>query len=306
MGDVLHILPAITEACQNIPNLTIDWVVEEAFCEIASWHPKINKVIPIAVRRWRKNITKKITWKQYKEFKTNLQSSYYDLVIDAQGLLKSAIVGKLTNRSCLAGFNKNCVREKIASYFYQKKFWVDTKKHAVLRLKELFAHSLNYLHREDKIDFQLLDIFPREKISNNIILVHSASKVTKLWSIKKWQDLIAKFPEYNFQLPWGNAKELKQAKKIAKNFDNAQILPSCTLTELAQNYFSKAKALVGVDTGLSHLAAAIELPAVVLYLNTDPNLIGSVCKKHIHLKGSDIDPISCDDVQNSLIKLLAP
>ncbi len=141
LGDVIHTLPALTDAEKAIPGIQFDWVTEEAFTEIPAWHSAVNKVIPVALRRWKKNIFKMFFSKEYKNFKDELKSEKYDLVIDAQGLLKSGFICSLT-RGKVVGLAKNSVREKAAAWFYDESYEVSWRQHAVERTRNYLLKPL--------------------------------------------------------------------------------------------------------------------------------------------------------------------
>lgn len=147
MGDVIHTLPAITDAASAIPSLQLVWVVEEAFAEIPGWHPNVHRVISVALRRWRKEIFP--PWKmcghgsQWSAFKQSLQQEKYDCIIDAQGLLKSAHIARLAHGN-IAGQDWDSAREPLASLAYHQRFHIPRHQHAVERTRQLFAQSLGY------------------------------------------------------------------------------------------------------------------------------------------------------------------
>lgn len=143
LGDVIHALPALTDAARAIPGIRFDWIVEEGFAEIPTWHPAVDKVIPVAIRRWRKNIWQTLKSGEWRRFKQRVQSTKYDLVIDAQGLLKSAWLTRYV-RAPVAGFDKHSAREPIAARFYSRRLAVARGQHAVERLRQLFAVALGY------------------------------------------------------------------------------------------------------------------------------------------------------------------
>src|SRR3990167_9143354 len=136
MGDLIHTLPALTDAMNAIPDLEIDWVVEPAFADIPSWHPAVKNIILLPLRQWRKNIFKKSTYVEAKQFFKTLRAKKYDLIIDAQGLLKSAIVTKLAHGKVI-GFNKKSARDPLSSYFYDTKCNVKWESNAVWRIRTL-------------------------------------------------------------------------------------------------------------------------------------------------------------------------
>ena len=133
LGDVIHALPALTDAARAIPGITFDWVVEEGFAEIPTWHPSVGNVIPVAIRRWRKNLWETIKSGEWRRFKQRLRAEKYDLVIDAQGLLKSALLTRYV-KAPVAGFDRDSAREPLASRFYQRRLAVARGQHADLGL----------------------------------------------------------------------------------------------------------------------------------------------------------------------------
>lgn len=143
LGDVIHTLPALTDAAHAIPGIRFDWVVEEGFAEIPSWHPAVDQVIPVAIRRWRKNLWQTIKSGEWKAFKQRVRERKYDLVIDAQGLVKSAWLTRYV-KAPVAGLDRYSAREGWASRFYDRPLSVATGQHAVERVRQLFAMALAY------------------------------------------------------------------------------------------------------------------------------------------------------------------
>ncbi|HLD84167.1 MAG TPA: lipopolysaccharide heptosyltransferase I, partial [Coxiellaceae bacterium] len=143
MGDVIHTLPALTDALNANPNLKIDWLIEPAFADIPAWHPAVNAVIPVSLRHWRKNLLNITTWRDIKNVFKKIRSTQYDFIIDAQGLLKSALIAKIA-RGKIHGFNSNSARESLASFFYDQRYFIDKNQHAISRTRELFSKILHY------------------------------------------------------------------------------------------------------------------------------------------------------------------
>ena len=143
MGDIFHTFPAITDLKTHYPEIEIDWLVEDSFKEIVAWHPAVNRVVPIHLRRWMKERNKK-SWQEFKAWRNTLCEQEYDLVIDAQGLFKSAVIAKMVSAKVIHGFDKNSAREAIASYLYHKKYYVNKNQHAVTRTRQLLSQVLNY------------------------------------------------------------------------------------------------------------------------------------------------------------------
>lgn len=290
MGDVFHTFPALTDAMQNQPGLVVDWVVEEAFQEIPKWHPVVDKVYPIKLRNWRKHPFR--SRPEIKQFFEAIHQTQYDLVIDAQGLLKSAwVVSKI--KAPIAGMDWGSAREKLASLFYQQKYPVAKQQHAIMRLRELFAKALHYPQpAEETLDYHLAtqawQKLP-QLADDYMVFLHGTTWDTKLWPETYWIELLNRVVAQGVQvvLPWGNEQEKQRAQRIAKTVENDHTpsgikawVPNQKLDLNTMACCLKfAKAVVSVDTGLSHVAAALDVPMVVIYRVTDPDLVGALGNK---------------------------
>jgi len=294
LGDVIHALPALTDAARAIPGITFDWVVEEGFAEIPTWHPAVGKVIPVAIRRWRKNIWQTIKSGEWRRFKQSLRAEKYDLVIDAQGLVKSAWLTRYVNAP-VAGLDKNSAREPLASRFYQRRLAVARGQHAVERLRQLFAVALGYdLPKglgDYGLDVERLIELPRNK--PYVLFLHGTTWDTKHWPELYWRDLALRMADKGVEvrLPWGNPAEKARAERIANGLSNAVVLPKLNLAGVAR-VLASASACVAVDTGLGHLAAALDVPTISLFGPTNPGLTGAYGKVQIHL-ASDFPCAPC-------------
>ena len=283
LGDILHTLPALTDAGQMIPGIKFDWVVESAFAEIPAWHPLVHQVIPIAFRKMRKTPIKSLFSQEWREFRAQLKTDNYDLVIDAQGLLKSAWIASMA-RGPKAGLDKHSAWEPIASLFYQKKYSVNPDQHAVDRVRQLFAQVLKYSLPKTIPDYGISRAqFGTEK-TNSIIFLHATTWQTKLWPERYWQQLanLIATAGYQIQIPWGNVEERQRAERMAANCSAVQVLPKLNLTAISK-IIATAQAVVAVDTGLGHVAAALGVPTISLYGPTDPKQTGTVGNNQVHL-----------------------
>ncbi len=286
LGDVLHTLPALSDAGKSIPDISFDWVVEESFAQLPSWHPLVNRVIPIAFRRLRKTPVQSWLNGQWQAFLRQLRQTKYDLVIDAQGLIKSGLIAALA-KGPKAGLDKHSAWEPLASFVYQKKISVNPAQHAVRRVRELFAKALHYDITNLPVDYALNQKQFAEQSQltlDYLLFVHGTTWVTKLWPETYWIALakIATSQGHKIYLPWGNEEEKARAKKIASAVPGVSVLPKCSLEEITA-IIAKAKAIVAVDTGLGHIAAALGVPTVSLYGPTDPKQIGTIGENQIHL-----------------------
>lgn len=294
MGDVIHTLPALTDAQKAIPHIQFDWVVEEAFAEIPRWHSAVNKVIPVAIRRWRKQLFRRQTWREWQAYIKQLRAEEYDAVIDAQGLIKSAVLVTKQARGVKYGYDKNSAREGLSSLFYDKTFNIPYQQHAVLRIRQLFAQALGYELPSEIGDYGIANHFANnsENLPAYMVAIHSTTRADKHWKEEYWVELIRSITMQGLSvhLPWGNAEEKARAERLAKISADAVVLPKLSLSELAQE-IANAKAVVSVDTGLSHLTAALDKPNVILYGATDPKLIGAYGKNQHYLTGNGMESI---------------
>lgn len=316
MGDILHTLPALTDLQQHYPKSTVDWVVEENFAQIPSWHPMVNKVIPVALRRWRKSWFSTDTRAERQLFINNLKAEQYDVIIDAQGLIKSALLIVRHARGTKHGYNYKSAREGLASLFYDIRHSVSWQQHAVTRIRQLFSKAFGYPLMENQGDYAIAAHFLKPKSYLNdlatadksyVIFLHSTTRDEKHWPESHWIKLIEamKGSEITIKLPWGSPHEQERAIRLASGFDYVTVLPKLTLAEVA-NEIAHAKAVVSVDTGLSHLTAALSKPNLTLFGPTDPNLIGGYGENQHSLisKTGQLIDLTPEEVYASLQSLL--
>ncbi|QQO62369.1 lipopolysaccharide heptosyltransferase RfaC [Providencia manganoxydans] len=278
MGDVLHSLPALTDAQHVFPEIQFDWAVEEGFAQIPTWHSAVNQVIPVAIRRWRKNWFSAPIRAERAAFRQQLTATHYDAVIDAQGLLKSAFLVTRLAHGAKHGYDRHSIREPIASFFYDYKHQISKQQHAVERIRQLFAASLGYDCPKTQGDYAIAQHFlhaPTELQGEYVVFLHSTTRDDKHWPEEHWRSLIALMAEsgVKIKLPWGAEHEYQRALRLAEGFDFVDVLPKLTLAEVALQ-IANAKAVVSVDTGLSHLTAALDKTNFTLFGPTDPGLIG--------------------------------
>lgn len=287
LGDVVHSFPALTDAARALPGIEIDWLVDEAFAPLAALHPAVRRVIPLPIRRMKREPI--VTWGTLRARIGELRRQPYDVLIDAQGLLKSALPGRLARARSRHGFARGSAREGIAASFYDEGHDIPETEHMAVRIRRLFAASLGYpmpdtapdpgLRRETNDPLAL----PRPYI----VLLHGTSWKTKTWTRTAWQALAGDLDARGFDtvLFAHGAEEAARAAEIAAGRENVRVLPPASL-EAVIPILSAASGAVTVDTGLGHLAAAFGLPTVGLYGPTDPGLTGLIGSRVVELRSA--------------------
>lgn len=277
LGDVLHTLPAVTDASTAIADIRFDWVVEEAFAEIPGWHPAVDRVVPVATRRWRRQMGRVRIGSELSRFRVMLKARSYDYIIDAQGLLKSAIMARMA-RGWRCGLDRQSAREKFLGFAYQRRFNVPKAMHAIDRVRHLFSQALGYALPQSDPQFGLDLSAPQNATSlvPYVVFLHGTRWASKRWPDRYWQALAqrANSDGYRVYLPWGDRDEQERAHSIAASSKDAQVVPRASLADLAR-LLAGAQAAVAVDTGLVHLAAALGVPSMSLYGASNPALTGT-------------------------------
>lgn len=278
LGDVIHNLPVVSDLKRQFPDATIDWCVESSFAEIPALHPGVNQIIPVAVRRWRRQLLSASTWRDIQAARQALRAHPYDAIIDTQGLLKSVLIARQARGPHL-GYSRESIREPLAARWYDQTFAIPRGAHAVLRNRWLAAAALDYPN-DLPLDYgiqapqQAFDWMP-EGVSAYAVLLTATSRDDKLWPEDHWVAVGQALAQQGIAsiLPSGSAVEQARAARIAARVEGAVAAPSMTLTALAA-LLGGGRFTLGVDTGLTHLAAALAVPTLALYTATDPGLTG--------------------------------
>ena len=300
MGDIIHALPAVTDARRLLPGITFDWVIEEAFEDIPASHPAVNEVIPVAIRRWRRNVKAALSGGEFSQFKAALRRNPYDLVIDAQGLMKSAMITRLVDAKSV-GLDWQSAREPLSSLFYQQKVKASRNQHAVEKIRQLFAEALAYevpqqlgsygIHPDARSLGEGLDKYCHTK---QILFNHGTAWESKQWPVAYWQQLAQQVIEggYRVLLPWGDEIEKQRAELIGEGQPAAIVLPSLKIREL-MGILASVEGVVTGDTGLGHLAVACGVPTVAVHGPTDPGLSGSYGDSQRSIVSDHLSCIPC-------------
>ena len=305
MGDVVHNLPVVTDIHRHVQGAVIDWVVEESFADIPRLHPGVNRVIPVALRRWRKQFLSRESREQWRAFKRDVREHVYDAIIDTQGLLKSALIARAAFGARF-GYDRASAREALASFSYHRKFAVAKALHAVERNRQLVAKALGYKpDQTPSYGLHGLEAAPNmARGAPYVMCLHATSRDDKLWPEENWLALGVWLAEKNMRcvFPSGNHREHERASRLASALPGAEALRPTSLREMA-THLANAVAVVGVDTGLTHLACAVGAPTIALYCATDPGLTGVYGSKvAVNLGGIGASP-NVNDVTTTFVKL---
>ena len=281
LGDVIHCLPAVSDMAAQFPGVQLDWVIEEPYAGLAALHPAVTHALPVAVRRWRRSLASRATWDEIKAFRHSLAAEGYDRVIDAQGLIKSALLARLA-RGERHGLDKPSAREGIATYTYQHRHNVPWSLDAVARNRRLLGLSLGYAPGVE-VDYGIsvapahFDWLPRQPYC---MLLTGTADAAKLWPEERWLELaqMALAAGYTCVLPHGSSTEQSRASRVAISLhQNGIVVPRLPLTELA-GVLAGAAVVIGLDTGLTHLAAALGRPTVGIYCGSRPAETGVIAQ----------------------------
>ncbi|AKC60748.1 Lipopolysaccharide heptosyltransferase 1 [Blochmannia endosymbiont of Camponotus (Colobopsis) obliquus] len=308
MGDIIHTLPALTDAKKILSNTSFDWVIEKNFSEIPMWHSGTRHIIPSNIKVHAKNYLDCVYWKKYNNFIHKLQKNTYDIIIDAQGLIKIAFLITNLAKGKKHGMNSSSIREPIASIFYNKKHQIHKNQHAIERTRQLFSKALKYPQPSETGCYNIKNYFKKKQNTEPyLIFLHSASKKKKTWPEIYWRTLtrFAIHEGFHVKFPWWKTTEYLRAKRLTQGLAHVEILPKLTLTQIAKQILG-ATAIISIDTGLSHLSAALHTPNLTLYGPTNPALIGTYGKnqKKIYSKTQSMIDIKPIETWNTFKQLL--
>jgi heptosyltransferase-1 len=287
LGDVIHHMPALTEAKRYRPDTRFRWVVEEPFAPLVALHPAVDEVIPVAWRRWRRTLHRAATWYEIAHSWRHVRACRYDQIIDTQGLFRSALIAR-SARGKRHGYDLNSIREPAAALFYDVHYRVARDQHAIARNRALTGLALGY-KPNGAIDFGL-DRAKLAGISHKsyAVLLHATARREKEWPQERWVEVGRALAARGLDvvLPWGTDSERMRSERIAAQIPGARVPERRPLDETTRMIAGAALA-VGVDTGLLHLAAALTVRLVAIFVGSEPGLTGPMGPGPIAIVGGN-------------------
>jgi heptosyltransferase I len=306
LGDVIHHMPALTEARRRRPDARFSWVVEEAFAPLVRLHPAVAEAIPVAARRWRRAAFTPETWRELARFVRTLRRREYDEIIDTQGLFfKSALIARLA-RGRRHGYDAKSIRERAAAALYGGQHAVARDLHAIARNRALTGLALGYAP-DGPVEFGLARDDLRDAAGRSYgVLLHATARPEKEWPEASWIALGRALSARgtSIVLPWGTDEELSRSTRIAAALQDADVrVPERQPLDRMARLIAGAAFVIGVDTGLLHLAAALGVPLVAIFLGSEPGLTGPVGQGPIAVVGGKGNVPSVGDVTRALERL---
>jgi heptosyltransferase-1 len=286
LGDLIHHMPAVTESRVHFPQARISWLVEEAYLPLARLHPAVDEVIPVAWRRWRRSLGSPQTWREIGAWRRRIGARSYDYVVDTQGLLRTALMGRIVN-GARHGYDSASIREPLASRFYDVRHSVSRQLHAIERNRRVTGLSLGY-QPQGAPHYGLDRARLRSTAERYAVLLHASARPEKQWPVENWIELGRAIASGGraLMIPWGSDTERARAAHIADKVPQARVADRLPIDEMAR-LIAGADFVVGGDTGLLHLAAALAVPSVAIFTTTDPGLTGPVGSGPIRIVASD-------------------
>lgn len=298
MGDVVQTLPAVSDAARHFPHARFDWAVDESFAQVPAWHTSVERVLASRLRPWGRNVAGSFRSGEVSSFLKSLRERRYDLVVDLQGELKSAMIARLA-RGKRHGYDRRSVHEWGAHLIYNRRFNVLKGEHSIQRMRRLLSQALSYSYDEREVDYGIdRSRLPKPTLpipEPFMVFIHSTSWESKNWPEFYWRDLTERATRAGFHvvLPWGTETERERSVRIAGDNSKVVVLPDLSISEKA-SIISRAHATVGLDTGLSHIAAALDIPSITLYGATDPRLVGATGRNQLHV-ASGFECVGCHE-----------
>jgi len=272
LGDVLHTFPAVSDLRRAAPDAALDWVVEEAYAALVRMHPGVRRALPVELRRLRGEFLRPSAWREFAAFRASLREHAYDASLA---------------RGPLHGYGSVTAREKLSARFYDFAHEIPRAEQSVQRYRSLLGRALGYVP-EGAIDYGIVPppapaFAPQERYC---VLLHSTARAKKLWREEAWVEVGRALEARRLVcvLPWGAAAERRRAERLAASLARAVVPPRMSLEDAA-GLIGRASAVVGLDTGLTHLAVALRIPVVGIYCGSEPSRTGPLGTGPIVVRG---------------------
>ena len=278
LGDVVYAMALVGDIAAHCPGVPVDWVAEDAFVDLVRLDPRIRRVVPLALRRWRHAPLARATWRDMAAFRRALRQERYDAILNLQEQVKGAVVSWFA-QGTRHGLDRANIREPIATLVDHVHHPVSKNLHIVDRCRGIAAAALGYAaDGPPRWRFDLPPSTPAMPTGPYALAYHATSRADKEWPEDRWRALVTHIARAGFEtlLPWGSETEHVRSLSIAEGSEGAVVPPRQTLPELA-TLARHAEVVVGVDTGLTHLAAALGTATVAIFTSTDPDLAGVAC-----------------------------
>ena len=275
LGDIVYAMAIVSDIAAHLPHAHVDWVAEEAFVPLVRLDPRIREVIPLGLRRWRSAPISRATWHDVARFRRALRHASYAAIIDLQEQVKGALVAR-SARGTRHGFDRASIREPVATWLHDVHHRIERQQHFLDKCRALAAAALGYrIDGPARWQFAPPATAPAMPAGRFALVFHATSRHNKLWPEDDWRALLARLASVGVAtlLPWGNHEEEARSRRLAEGAASSIVPPRQTLPELA-TLIRRADIVVGVDTGLTHLAAAMGTPTVAVFASTNPSLAG--------------------------------
>lgn len=303
LGDQVFALPAINDALARWPELAIDWVVDERFADVPRLHPNVRRVFAVPLRRWRGAIETATTWRETTQLARALRNEHYDVIVDAQGMWKSLVFARLARGKRRVVHHRDDCGEPIVVGGYNDVAPAFPHLHGAHRLRALMAHAVG-CDASTPLRYGLVPpAAPRA--DRYAMLLHGASKAEKLWDEARWIDVGRDLAQRGLTvlLPRVCDGEHERASRIAAEIPNAEVLARTSIAECAA-LLTHARIVVGLDSGLTHIAAAYGTPSIAIFLATRTDFFAPSDPTRAHALGGPAAEVDARDVLRAVAALL--
>ena len=279
LGDIVYALALVSDLARHRPGVPVDWVAERGFVPLVTLDPRVRRVVPSGLRRWRERPFSPAHWRDARAFAQALRSERYEAILDLQEQVKGALISRVAH-GVRHGFDRASAREPIATLLDDVHHAVSKDLHFVHRVRLLAASALGY-ELDTPPQWQLQppppadDVVPERRYA---VALTATSRPDKRWADAQWSGLISRLAQVGLAvvLPWGSPEEEARCRALAAQSPSAIVPRRLSLPEAAA-LIARAELCIGVDTGFTHLAAALGTPTVSIFIATDVARHGVSC-----------------------------